>query len=146
VPGEEQLAQQVVQHLLQADAAVNELLGISLVEAAPGRVACRMTVADRHVNSQAVCHGGIIFALADTALAYSSCTANRPAVTLAASVSFTRAARAGDTLTAAAQVETQGQRAAATTVRITNQRSELIALVQATSLRLDARILPDASS
>ena len=52
----------------------------------------------------------------------------------------------GDTLTAAAQVETQGQRAAATTVRITNQRSELVALVQATSLRLDASILPDASS
>lgn len=139
---DEELARAVGERLLAADARVNALLGIELVSIAPGRAACRLTVREELVNSHEFCHGGIVFALADTALAYASCSTNRTGVTQAASVTYTRPARLGDAITASAVVESDGRRATAATVRVTNQRGQLVALVQAASLRFDEPVLP----
>lgn len=138
----EELARAVGERLLAADAKVNALLGIELVSIAPGRAECRLTVRDKLVNSHDICHGGIVFALADTALAYASCSTNRTGVTQAASITYTRPARRGDTITASAHVESDGRRATAATVRVTNQTGQLVALVQAVSLRLEDAIVP----
>lgn len=139
---EQELAQAVGDRLLAADAKVNALLGLTLASISPGRAECRLTVRDELVNSHAYCHGGIVFALADTALAYASCSTNRTGVTQAASITFTRPARLGDVLSASAVVESDGRRATSATVRVTNQEGQLVALVQAASLRFDAAIVP----
>lgn len=138
----EELANAVAERLLAADAKVNALLGLELVSIAPGRAECRLTVREELVNSHRYCHGGIVFALADTALAYASCSTNRSGVTQAASITFTRPARLGDVMSATAVVESDGRRATAATVRVTNQVGQLVALVQAASLRFDEPILP----
>lgn len=139
----QELADAVGASLAQSDLLVNELLGISLVEIAPGRALCRLTVGEHHLNSHRVCHGGILFTLADAALAYASCSTNRTGVTLAASVSFVRAARLDDILTACASLETDGRRSSMSTARVTDQNGQLIALVHGTSLRFDVPIIQE---
>lgn len=138
---EHDLAQAVGAHLAAADAAVNDLLGLSLERISPGEARCKLVVRDELVNSHAVCHGGVIFALADTALAYASSSRNRTGMTQSASIVFTRAAKLGDILEAVAAVETDGRRTTSATVRVRNQKNQLIALVQASSLRLDEAVL-----
>lgn len=137
----QQIAQNVVERLMAADASINSLLGLTLAAVAPGHAACKLVVRDELVNSHQVCHGGIIFALADTALAYASCSTNRSGVTQAANIIFTRPAKIGDVLTATATVESDGRRASSCSVRVTNQKDQLVALVSAANLRFDEPII-----
>jgi acyl-CoA thioesterase len=79
-------------------------LGIELIDQGEGRAATRMTVRADMVNGHAIAHGGLIFALADTAFAC-ACNSYGP-VTVAASaeIVFIAPARAGDVLVAEAVV------------------------------------------
>jgi hypothetical protein len=54
--------------MIEADAA-SAALGMRVVRAEPGRAVVRMTVRGEMLNGFAVAHGGLVFALADTALA-----------------------------------------------------------------------------
>ena len=76
-------------------------LGIELIDQGEGRAVTRMTVRDDMVNGHAIAHGGLIFALADTAFAC-ACNSFGP-VTVAASadIVFVAPAYAGDVLMAA---------------------------------------------
>jgi acyl-CoA thioesterase len=77
-------------------------LGIELVEAGPGRATVRMTVRDDMVNGLDVCHGGLIFALADTAMAVASNSYDEMSFAAAATIDFLRPAPRGTMLTALA--------------------------------------------
>ncbi|HVW68868.1 MAG TPA: hotdog fold thioesterase, partial [Steroidobacteraceae bacterium] len=99
---------------------------------------------ERHLNSHRVCHGGIIFALADAAIAYASCSTNRGGVTMAANVSFVRGAQLGDRLSADALLEADGRRTSMAIARVTDQNGKLVALVQGNSLRFETPVLPEA--
>ena len=142
----QELAEAVVNRLLAADAKVNALLGIALVQVSPGKAACRLVVGEHHVNSHAVYHGGILFALADTALAYANCSTNRAGMTLSANIIYVRPARLGDTATAVADIVLDGRRASACTVRISNQTDDLIAVFQGSGIRFEETILPSTES
>ncbi|HEY0938911.1 MAG TPA: hotdog fold thioesterase [Steroidobacter sp.] len=138
---QQQLAEKVIERLMAADARINALLGLTLASIEPGRASCQLTVRLELVNSHNFCHGGVIFALADTALAYASCSTNRSGVTQAASINFIRPAKLGDVLTATAVVEQDGRRASACSVRVTNQLNQLVALVTAANLRFDEPVI-----
>jgi acyl-CoA thioesterase len=94
-----------VQRMMAADKA-SAGLGIELVELAEGRARARMTVRPDMVNGHAIAHGGLVFALADTAFAC-ACNSFGP-VTVAASadITFIAAAREGDVLEAEARLRT----------------------------------------
>jgi acyl-CoA thioesterase len=142
-PSEAQsLAEAVRVFLTEADARVNRLLGIAPTGIAPGRASCSLTVKEHHLNSHRVCHGGILFALADAAIAYATCSSNRSCLTLSANMSFLRPAELGDVLTATAEVQADGRRASTAAARVTDQDGRLIALAQGTCLRLEEPVLP----
>ena len=86
-------------------------LGIELIDHGEGRAVTRMTVRDDMVNGHDMAHGGLIFALADTAFAC-ACNSFGP-VTVAASaeIVFVAPARAGDVLVAEAMLRTRFGRA-----------------------------------
>jgi acyl-CoA thioesterase len=86
-------------------------LGIELVDQGEGRAVTRMTVREDMLNGHAMAHGGLIFALADTAFAC-ACNSFGP-VTVAASadIVFVAPARAGDVLMAEAVLRTRFGRA-----------------------------------
>jgi acyl-CoA thioesterase len=95
-----------VEAMMAADTA-SRSLGIELVEQGPGRAVTRMRVRPDMVNGHDVAHGGLVFALADTAFAC-ACNSWGPAtVAAAAEIVFVAPARAGDELTAEALMRTR---------------------------------------
>ena len=77
-------------------------LGIRCSDAGPGRASVTLTVAERHLNFNGTCHGGVIFALADTAFGLASNSHGLIAAGIDAHITYHVAAQAGDTLTASA--------------------------------------------
>jgi len=99
------------EHAAQAAAAVHRLiardryvqsLGIRCVDAGPGHAAVTLTVGDAHLNFNGTCHGGVIFALADTAFGLASNSHGLIAAGIDAHITYHVAAQLGDTLTATA--------------------------------------------
>jgi acyl-CoA thioesterase len=92
---------------MMANDEASRALGIELIDSGEGRAVTRMTVRGDMVNGHAMAHGGLIFALADTAFAC-ACNSFGP-VTVAASaeIVFVAPARAGDVLVAEAVLRTR---------------------------------------
>ena len=97
---------------LKADKAFLDHYGMQCVSAADGRALVRAPVAGEMLNAAGYAHGGLAFALADTAGAYALLSAEVQGVTLNANLSYLKAARAGMQLEAAAQVVKIGSRVA----------------------------------
>jgi acyl-CoA thioesterase len=95
--------------MLAADRA-SAALGIEVVEHGPGYARARMTIRDDMVNGHDLAHGGLVFALADTAFAC-ACNGWGPVTVAAgADITFVRPARLGDVLEAEARVRTRSGR------------------------------------
>ena len=78
--------------MMAADAA-SASLGIELIDCSPGRAVTRMLVRPDMANGYAIAHGGLVFAVADTAFA---CACNSHGdVTVAAGADITFVARPG---------------------------------------------------
>ncbi len=77
-------------------------LGITCIDAGPGRATVRMQVGALHLNFNGSCHGGAIFALADTAFGLASNSHGILAAGIDAHIAFPAPARCGEVLTAAA--------------------------------------------
>ena len=73
-----------------------------------------MTVRDEMVNGFGLAHGGIVYALADSALAFASNTNGRVTVSIENSISYPVAAHPGDVLTAAAEEQSAANRSHST--------------------------------
>ena len=116
--------------LVHADAAVLERLGISLKTTEPGRSELELLVAQSMTNSHGYCHGGFLFALADTAFAYALASVNASPVTLQATISFMSAVREGDVVRAIGEVSRHGRRAMFATVKLFDQQQTVIAEFQ----------------
>ena len=86
-------------------------LGIELIDQSEGRAVTRMTVRDDMVNGHAMAHGGLVFALADTAFACACNSFGPVAVAASAEIVFVAPARAGDILVAEAVLRTRFGRA-----------------------------------
>lgn len=92
-----------VQTMMAADAA-SRMLGIELVEHGEGWARTRLTVRDDMVNGHDICHGGVIFSLADTAFACACNSWGPVTVAAGADIVFVAPGRLGDVLTAEARV------------------------------------------
>jgi len=87
-----------------------------------------MRVTEDMVNGQRVCHGGLIFSLADSSFGYACNTHNQRALAASCAIEFLAPAQLGDELTAQATEVARAGRSAIYDVRVTNQNAELIAL------------------
>ena len=94
-------AQDVVQSLYAADRA-SQALGIQIMDVAPGRVRVEMTVRADMVNGHGMCHGGFVFALADSAFAFACNSHGEPMVAAGAGIEFLAPTPLGERVTAAA--------------------------------------------
>jgi acyl-CoA thioesterase len=95
--------------MMAADRA-SAALGIEVVGHRPGWARARMTVRPDMVNGHDLAHGGLVFALADTAFAC-ACNGWGPVTVAAgADISFIRPARNGDVLEAEARLRSRSGR------------------------------------
>lgn len=140
---EQRLAEAVGREMLAQDAA-SRGLGMVLEEVAPGRASMRMTVRADMVNGHELCHGGLIFTLADSALAYASNARNRVTVAAAAEIQFVSPARKGETLIAAARERAATGRTGIYDVEVTEQGSgRLVALFRGRTHRVEGAVLDE---
>ena len=75
-------------------------LGVTCIEAAAGTATVTITLAAHHINFNGTCHGGVTFALADTAFGLAANSYGRVAAGIDAHMTYQQAAYVGDTLTA----------------------------------------------
>lgn len=76
---------------------------IQIMDAREGYALIRMLIRDDMLNGHRTVHGGMVFALADTAFAYACNSRNEVTVAQNATISFLAPAVTGDTLIAEAQ-------------------------------------------
>jgi acyl-CoA thioesterase len=93
--------QAAVHSLYLADRA-SQWLGIEFVEAAPERVRIAMTVREEMVNGHGMCHGGLVFAFADSAFAFACNSHGDPMVAAGGSIEFIAPTPLGERITATA--------------------------------------------
>jgi acyl-CoA thioesterase len=96
------LARRVADTLLRREGA-GPAWGIVIEEAREGFARISMTVRDDMLNGHRSVHGGMVFALADTAFAYACNSRNETTVAQSASIAFLAPAHTGDVLTAEAR-------------------------------------------
>jgi acyl-CoA thioesterase len=133
------LAERAVAALFERDRA-SQALGMRVIEVSPGRVRVTMTVRADMVNGHGLCHGGMVFALADSAFAFACNSYNESTVAAAASIDYLAAARSGDELTAEAAELWRTRRNGLYEITVINQRGERIALFRGRSYRIDGRV------
>lgn len=125
-------AERVVAGLLATD-TFSRWLGVEVLETAPRRSVVRMQVRAEMVNGFGTCHGGVTFALADSAFAFACNTGGTVCVALDVTVSYPAPARVGDVLTAVAEAELAPRRVGFYRVTVTNQHGEPVALFHGTA-------------
>jgi acyl-CoA thioesterase len=84
-----------------ADTASRQL-GISISDIGPGYAVATLTITEAMVNGHGICHGGYVFALADTAFAFACNTYDERTVAAGADISYLEPVRAGSDLLATA--------------------------------------------
>lgn len=93
---------QACARLMWANDRASKEMGLELGEVKPGEASVHLTVSPDMLNGHGVCHGGLIFAMADTAFAFACNSLNRQATAMHCSISFIEKVKAGARLTARA--------------------------------------------
>ncbi len=101
-------------------------LGISLDEIRPGFARMSMRVEAWMLQGHAVCHGGLLFALADTTMAYASNAYNESHLALNANIDFLHPAQLGELLTAEAREGNRTRRTGMYDVLVRNEKGETL--------------------
>jgi acyl-CoA thioesterase len=135
------LAERCVAAMLEHD-AFSRWLGLHVEQVAPEAARVRMTVRAEMLNGFGVCHGGVTFALADSALAFASNTHGRVTVSIENGISYPAPVREGDVLTADASPEGGGGRVRFYRVVVRRQDGEPVAIFRGTVYRTSRPLLP----
>jgi acyl-CoA thioesterase len=107
-----------VAHTMLAAEGTGPAWGISLDEVRAGYARVSMAVRTDMLNGHGFAHGGMIFALADSAFAYVCNGANQASMAAQASIVFLDKVREGETLVAEAQEVAREGRAGVTRVAV----------------------------
>lgn len=118
---------------MYANDAASKALGIRVDIPEAGRAIARMTVREDMVNGFDVCHGGLLFTLADTAFAFACNGYDNLTFAAAASIDFLRPARLGDELHAQAREDYRGAKSGFYTVEVRNEDDEVVAMFRGRS-------------
>ncbi len=110
-----------------SDDGASQSLGMALREVDEGRAVLTLTVEKRHTNGHGACHGGIIFALADSAFAFACNSRNAMTVAQHNSITYLAPGHLGDRLTATATEVSLAGRSGLYDVAVTNQDDVLVA-------------------
>ena len=132
----QRLAERVVAGMVASD-AFSRWLGIEVLEVAPKRSTCRMTVREEMVNGFGVTHGGIAFSLADSAFAFACNTHGRVTVSIENSITYPAPIAVGDVLIAVAKEDAASGRLSYYSAEVRNQRNEVVGLFRGTAFRTE---------
>ena len=125
-------------HMYAADRA-SQSLGMRIVAIGAGTATLEMAVRDDMLNGHAICHGGFITTLADSAFAFACNSRNQLTVAAGLTVDFLQSVERGDVLTAAAVEVSRSGRTGVYDIVVTNRAGARVALVRGRSAALTGR-------
>lgn len=136
-----ELARQAAEVMWAEDNA-SKWLGMRVEEVRPGYARLSMTVTGNMVNGHQLCHGGLIFTLADSTFAFACNSHNKVTVANNCAITFVSAAKEGDVLTASAVEVHRGGRSGVTEVEVRDQNAKLVALFRGHSTQIKGELVP----
>ena len=122
-----EIAKRSAEVMWDGDSA-SQALGMEVEVTEAGGAVARMTIRGDMVNGLDVCHGGLVFTLADTAFAFACNTYNVQSFAASCHIDFLRPAALNDVLVATASEDYRGRRSGYYTINVHNQREELVAI------------------
>ena len=132
--------QQVVSHMMEHD-GFSQWLGIEVLDIADGYSKIKMTVRKEMINGFGIVHGGIAFALSDSAFAFACNNRNILSVALDTSINFMKPVHVGDTLIAETKEMHNGKSTGLYQVTVTNQHEYVVALFKGTCFRTNKKLV-----
>lgn len=131
---DQELAERAVADMMSKD-AFSQWLGIRILEVRPASATVAMVVRGEMVNGFGVSHGGIVYSLADSALAFASNTHGQITVSIENSITYPQPVRVGDELVAVAEEESASNRLAYYRVVVRKQDASIVGLFRGTVYR-----------
>ncbi len=133
-------AEDVVTHMMQHD-LFSQWLGIEVLDVKDGYSKIKMTVRTEMINGFGIVHGGIAFALSDSAFAFACNNRNVLSVALDTSINFTKPVHVGDILIAEAKELHNGKSTGLYHITVTNQHDHAVALFKGTCFRTNKKLI-----
>ena len=137
---QDNLAKKVVGKMLELD-YFSQWMGIEIIETKQYYSKIKMQLRREMMNGFGIAHGGVTFALADSAFAFACNSDNKITVALDVSISFPKAGKEGDVLTAEAKQINKTNKTGLYLIEVKNQKDELVALFKGTCYRTEKDLL-----
>ena len=139
---EQLLAEKVAARLIETD-EFSRWLGIEVMEIKPGYSKVKMKIRKEMLNGFKICHGGVIFSIADCAFAFASNSRGRLAVAIETSIAFPASVKEGDDLTAVAEEQSIRNSIAVYNIIVINQTGEKVGIFRGTVYRTKEEFFPN---
>ena len=131
---------ELAQYMLNQD-FFSQWMGIKLIEVREKYCLIEMPIKQEMINGLKTVHGGITFAFADSALAFSSNNTNEASVALNCTINFTKAVKLGDTLFAESILISDTRKTGIYDISITNQDKVLVASFRGTVYKIERKVM-----
>ena len=118
-------------------------LAMSIEHTEDGHAVVAVTVTEQMTNGLGVCHGGLLFTLADTAMAHAANAGNERSLATSASIEWLRPARIGDRLVATSTAIARRGRNTVHDITVANADGETVAIVRGQTLTVGGAVLDD---
>lgn len=132
-------SEQIARYILDKD-EFSKWMGIHFLEIKEHYCRIKMPIRKEMINGLGTVHGGVTFAFADSALAFSSNNTNEAAVALNCVINFTKASRENDVLFAESILISDTKKTAVYDIVITNQNKENIAAFRGTVYKIGKKV------
>ena len=140
-PTEPQALATATAHAMWQRDRTAQSLAMKIVHVAPGQATLRMPVRSDMVNGHHICHGGMIFTLADTAFAYSCNSYNKTTVASACHIDFLAPGKEGATLSAESVEQSLSGRTGVYDVTVKDETGKTVALFRGKSYRISGEVI-----
>lgn len=111
-------------------------IGVQVIEALAERAVCKLEINENHLNGLGLVNGGVLFTIADLAMAVAANANGSSTVTLNSSIDFIKSATKGTLVAVATPVKT-GRTISRYRVEVRlEENSELLAVLSATSFTI----------
>ncbi len=129
-------AEQIVSEMMARD-SMSQWMGIQIIMISPGNCKLEMVVRESMLNGFRIAHGGIAYALADTALAFASNAHGVKCYSVETSISHVKTVELNDTLTTKVEEKSLSKRIGIYWIEVLNQKNEVVALFKGVVHRSD---------
>jgi acyl-CoA thioesterase len=130
---------QVAEYMFDQD-YFSQWMNIKMIDIREHYCLIEMPIKKEMLNGLKTVHGGVIFAFADSALAFSSNNSGDAAVALNCIINFTKAGKESDVFRAESILVNNTRKTAIYDIKITNQNEELVAKFVGTVYKIGKKV------